>query len=88
MYELFESVQGYNPNDKLIETASSLCKQLNFNDWKIIMLNQEKLFGFIFSSSEDKPRSRPKGRKKAFYSLTTYTYLNLALHEDNRLMIY
>ncbi|MFA5535928.1 MAG: HD-GYP domain-containing protein [Bacillota bacterium] len=53
MYELIDlSVQKRSLNEELKEITSSLCKHLNFDSWKIIMFNADKLYGFLHCSSE------------------------------------
>ncbi len=88
MYELIEADPGVSLNDELVETADALCKYLNFDHWKIIMLNRDNLYGFVFCSSENGAGySSPTRKRSPFYNLTRDTYLRLTV-EQGKIVFY
>jgi hypothetical protein len=79
MYETFEFfVRENNLNNRLRDISSDLCKYLDFQSWKIIMFNKDKLYGWILCSSEND--SNCLNQEKIFFDKSTQdSYLNLIL---------
>ncbi len=94
MYELVNTCEhGDCLTDVLREKATILCKYAGFDNWKIIMFNKDKLYGFLLLSSKDKKGCSGAGSKKVYFDrYGQKSFMNLLLdemkpmfywHEDN-----